>query len=114
MKNTFKNFFHSFFKKIPTMPLKEIINFEKTKINVELMNLTFREGNVSPIELFYISMLIRYFNPEKIFEIGTFDGNTTLQMAINSGNKAKIFTLDIKPEEINTLELPIEEKDRKF
>lgn len=68
-------------------------------------------GNILPLELIFINQLIKFFNPENIFEIGTFDGRTTLNMAANSLEGSKIFTLDLPGDKINNTKLPIAEGD---
>ena len=51
------------------------------------------DGNVNLAELAILSALCRTFRPLSIMEIGTFDGRTTLNLAINTD--ARIFTLDL-------------------
>lgn len=49
-------------------------------------------------------------DPKLIIEIGTFDGRTTLNLAVNSPPKTKIVTLDLPPNEETKFELaPFEE-----
>lgn len=40
-----------------------------------------------------------------IFEIGTFDGRTTLNIALNAPSKCKVYTLDIPPDQETKFEL---------
>ncbi|MFC1904359.1 class I SAM-dependent methyltransferase [Chloroflexota bacterium] len=54
-------------------------------------------GNASYFELYLLSALVRYTKSQSIFEIGTFKGITTLHLAINSDQNARIFTLDLPP-----------------
>ncbi|MHC4133683.1 MAG: class I SAM-dependent methyltransferase [Planctomycetota bacterium] len=56
-----------------------------------------RDGNVSLYELLAICAIVRHRQPQVVLEIGTFDGNTTLQMAQNSPDGARIYTLDLPP-----------------
>lgn len=46
-------------------------------------------------------------------EIGTFDGNTTLQMGLNCPAQATIHTIDLGKEQIDT-QLPMWEEDLKY
>ncbi len=48
-----------------------------------------------PIENTYISTLVSLLNPEKVFEIGTYSGFTTLHFACNSAENATVYTLDL-------------------
>jgi len=57
-----------------------------------------REGNVTLYELSVISAIVSHRRPRVLLEIGTFDGNTTLQMAHNSPEDARIYTLDLPPD----------------
>ncbi|MHC4973663.1 MAG: class I SAM-dependent methyltransferase [Planctomycetota bacterium] len=56
-----------------------------------------RDGNVSLYELLAICAIVRHREPQVVLEIGTFDGNTTLQMAQNSPEGSRIYTLDLPP-----------------
>jgi predicted O-methyltransferase YrrM len=60
-----------------------------------------KPGNVSEQEIFLICTLIKFFKCKNVLEIGTFNGLTTLQMALNSDNDAKIFTIDLPEGEIH-------------
>lgn len=52
-------------------------------------------GDMPISELLLLCRLVRYKQPERIFEFGTFRGQTTLQLALNTN--AKVFTLDLPP-----------------
>ena len=62
---------------------------------IELRVLHWTDGNVSAEELILITKLARLYKPERMFEIGTFDGRTTLNLACNSAPDARIYTLDL-------------------
>ena len=51
-------------------------------------------------------MQVRY-KPQRLFEIGTFNGRTTLNMAANSPGDARVFTLDLPKEQINSTALKL-------
>src|SRR3954452_24030594 len=51
-------------------------------------------GSVSVLETSLLLATLRVLNPKRIFEFGTFLGNTTLNLALNSSEDAKILTLD--------------------
>ncbi len=51
------------------------------------------DGNVNVAELAVLNALCRTLKPKSIMEIGTFDGRTTLNLALNSN--AQVFTLDL-------------------
>jgi predicted O-methyltransferase YrrM len=53
------------------------------------------DGNVSPYEIDVIATLVRAHAPMVLFEIGTFDGRTSLNMAANAPAGAVVYTLDL-------------------
>ncbi len=54
------------------------------------------QGNVSLAEVVILAKLAGGVNPgEEIIEIGTFDGRTSLNMAVNSPESSPLFTLDL-------------------
>jgi predicted O-methyltransferase YrrM len=55
-------------------------------------------GNVSLLETIVLNKIVKQSQPTRLFEIGTFDGRTTLQFAANSGETAHVFTLDLPPD----------------
>lgn len=57
-------------------------------------------GNVRISELAILANAAAGCRPEDhIFEIGTFDGRTTLNLALNSPGPGKVFTLDLPPDQ---------------
>ena len=52
------------------------------------------DGNMAPHELETVASIVATVKPKRIFEIGTFDGRTTLNMALNAPD-AQIYTLDL-------------------
>lgn len=79
---------------IPKVTLSEILPRE---LKAEVLEPDAKDGNVNLAELLVISQLVQLRKPEKIFEIGTFDGRTTLNLAKSSEANAEIFTLDLNP-----------------
>ncbi|MBJ7450047.1 MAG: class I SAM-dependent methyltransferase [Parachlamydiales bacterium] len=86
--------------KIKEVKISEIIkNFEEVKF----FNPFTRDGGVSYLELISICSLVKASKAKHILEIGTFEGNTTLQLALNSTNEAVVHTLDLPPGTIDTV-----------
>lgn len=54
-------------------------------------------GNVSLEELLVLCRLVAARRPQRLFEIGTFDGRTTLNLAANAPADAVVHTLDLPP-----------------
>jgi predicted O-methyltransferase YrrM len=65
------------------------------------------DGNVSERELVTICRLVRAALPHVMFELGTFDGRTTLNLAANSPSDSKVVTLDLPREGIIDAAAPI-------
>jgi predicted O-methyltransferase YrrM len=64
---------------------------------VEMGDLTYRVSNMDPFELYCLSAIARIRKPKTIFELGTYDGTTTLWLA-KTVPDAEVFTLDLPPE----------------
>jgi predicted O-methyltransferase YrrM len=92
-------------KTIPTCNLNKIFpaNLEKGKIQLE--NFLGHWGNVSIEELCKICLIVNYIKPECILELGTYNGMTTLQMALNAPASCITYTLDLPEAIANTLQL---------
>lgn len=81
--------------------------------DVRVKEASWADGNVSLQELILINQLIRSHRPANVFEMGTFDGRTALNMALNLEEGGKIYTLDLPPEEIANVLFPIHAGDSK-
>jgi predicted O-methyltransferase YrrM len=57
------------------------------------------DGNVTLLELVVINALVTRRRPRRLFEIGTFDGRTTLNLAANAADDAIVYTLDLSGSE---------------
>ena len=60
------------------------------------------DGNVTDRELVDICRIVRALEPAKMFEFGTFDGRTTVNMAVNSREDSLVYTLDLPRSGIET------------
>jgi predicted O-methyltransferase YrrM len=69
-------------------------------------------GNASVLELVVLARLVRQFRPHALFEIGTFDGRTTLNLAANSPEDAVVYTLDLPREQLEQTQYEILKTDR--
>ncbi len=72
------------------------------------------DGNISTTEIVVINKLIRTFHPAKVFEIGTFDGRTALNMAANCPPEAEIHTLDLPADKSASTKLRIVPGEEKY
>lgn len=53
--------------------------------------------SMSPSEVMAIGAMVRLLKPERVLEIGTFEGNTTVNLAANAPSDARVYTLDLPP-----------------
>jgi hypothetical protein len=106
----FKVFLFSIFSDINEfhqMAYGRLMDFEQTKFFQQLSshfifaqsNLFNRDVKVTrSMETHFLSTLVKELNPKTIFEIGTYNGFTTLHLAVNSPQSCQIFTLDLPPD----------------
>jgi len=87
---------------LPKIELAELIRNNQP---VKMLEFFCRKGNVSLTELWVINQLIKQFDPKAVFEFGTFDGRTTLNMAANSCENAIVYTIDLPKESMNATKL---------
>jgi predicted O-methyltransferase YrrM len=71
-------------------------------------------GHTTEFELKVISSLVKRHQPKTIFEIGTFEGRTTLNMALNAPPDAQIYTLDLPADGLDAAKLTIEAGERAY
>lgn len=96
---------------LKTIELEELIAGSSSDNQVIIENWVYRQGNVSLYELYCLSSIAKARKPETIFEIGTFDGRTTLHFALNTDRGTKIHTLDLPPGEIENTKLKLDAGD---
>lgn len=72
------------------------------------------DGNVSDRELVVLSSLVRQSNASRIFEIGTFDGRTTRNLAANTAAHGHVWTLDLPRESAAGLIAPIDRREQVY
>jgi predicted O-methyltransferase YrrM len=65
--------------------------------NVPMGDMKYTRWNMDPTEQFFLAALAGQRQPRTIFEIGTFDGSTTLLLA-RAAPEAQIYTLDLPPD----------------
>ncbi len=81
---------------LPQIGLEEIFpSIEEEPINIH--QYAYKTGDMPLLEMAQLCRLVKRKNPKVIFEIGTFEGNTTLHLALNSD--AEVYTLDLPPDD---------------
>lgn len=84
-------------RKIPQKSLKQVFP-EMGNLHCALRvesALETRLGNIDARDLIMISSLCAHLCPKVIFEFGTFDGRTTLHLALNAPANAWVMTIDL-------------------
>ena len=95
--------------RLPIITLAEATQKEQTVLMSEPAII---QGNVSLYELLALNMFVKTFDPATIFEIGTFDGRTTLNFARNCSPNTKIYALDLPKDETSTALLTVARSDQ--
>jgi len=87
--------FQSSRKKLPTVSLEAL--FPGTaRLPIHLERSLPREiGNLTTDELAAMALICQWLKPSVVFEFGTFNGRTTLNLAVNTPEDTKIYTLDL-------------------
>ena len=63
---------------------------------IELDALDPHPGCVRFVELLFLALLLRHTIPQRVFEFGTLQGRTTLNLALNLPETSRIFTLNLR------------------
>jgi hypothetical protein len=77
------------------LPVARLFDLITSRPDVRLQLIGYQDGNVRPVELLTIAAIVSEQKPLCVLEVGTFNGHTTLHMALNSPTDAKIYTLDL-------------------
>jgi predicted O-methyltransferase YrrM len=72
------------------------------------------DGNVTEKELVVLNGLVASSNAKSIFELGTFDGRTTRNLAANAGDTGHVFTLDLPRASAAGLTVPIHVHEERY
>ena len=99
---------------VPTVPAVESEPILRAAGPLEILELAGQNGNVSCLELALLCALARQRRPSEIFEIGTFDGRTTLNLARSAGPEARVWTLDLPAEQAASTAKPLVEGEEIF
>lgn len=92
-------------KLIPTVNLNRVFPCELEKGSIHLESFLGHWGNVSIEELCKICLIVKWLKPRRILEMGTYNGMTTLQMALNAPRDCITYTLDLDPQQAAEIKL---------
>jgi predicted O-methyltransferase YrrM len=97
--------------RIPEIGIDEICPDE---VAIKIHHPEFQSGGVYPIELICLCQIAATFKPQALFEIGTFNGRTTLNLAANTPGSAKLLTLDLPEGAAGATALRVHDRDSKY
>jgi Methyltransferase domain len=101
-------------RELPELPIVQLAELVPAGGLMDVRAIDAVDGNVTERELITICRLVRAAQPRKLFEFGTFDGRTTLNMAVNSPPGATIYTLDLPKDELAIAEGPIHPHELRY
>ncbi len=90
---------------LPKVPLTAILN---ESVPIKVLEPEPANGNIILLELTVLNGLVARLKPSSLFEIGTFDGRTTLNLAANAAPGARVYTLDLPEAEMNQTVYPLD------
>ena len=96
------------------LPKIEIGHVMDNRVLVKVVEPSYVQGNVNLIELMVIDNLIKSSAPKAVFEMGTFDGRTAKNFAVNTDDDCVIYTIDLPDGNPGITRLQIEELDKLF
>ena len=98
----------------PTVPKVAAAEIIRDDVAVALSRIADVAGNITPTELMLIAAFVKQRQPAVCFEIGTFDGRTTENMAANQPADGKCYTLDLPPDGADNAALPLASGDKSY
>lgn len=96
---------------LPTLPQADVTDVVQD-VPIRVREPLAADGNVTLLELTVLDSLVAARRPKRVFEIGTFDGRTTLNLAANVPPGAVVHTLDLPS--AGDPALPVHSDDRPF
>ena len=81
--------------RIPTMNLRDAFPVEIEGGAIRLENFLGHWGNLSVEAVCKLCLIARWLRPRRVLEIGTYNGMTTLQIALNVPDECTVYTLDL-------------------
>lgn len=98
-------------QELPLVPLSKIITTNHVISVAEPISV---QGNVTAYEQISLNNLIKEFAPQVIFEIGTFDGRSTLNFGLNAPEDVHIYTFDLPKETTSKALLNVSDSDQRL
>lgn len=96
------------------LPVIELARLTPADSLIDLRAIDAVDGNVSEKELIAICRIVRAMTPGRLFEFGTFDGRTTLNLAVNAGRAATVHTLDLPRSAVADSAAPLHRHEARY
>ena len=92
----------------PRVPIRELFpTIETEEVRIERVFDRDIVTSLTAKELLVLCSVVRHVRPQRILEIGTFDGNTTRNIAANAPDNARVTTIDLPPDWDGQLGIPV-------
>ena len=98
----------------PQLPRVSIDTLTPDSTRIALAAVDSVDGNVTDRELVSIARLVASRGAKSIFEFGTFDGRTTLNLANNAGPGAQVVTLDLPAGDADSTVAPLHPHETRY
>lgn len=101
-------------RETPALPKVTVESLTPSSTMVQLWALDSVDGNVTDRELLTIARLVVATGAKSLFEFGTFDGRTTLNLAMNAGSDARVWTLDLPASTAGSTAAPLHPHETRY
>lgn len=98
----------------PQLPRVSVDSLTPDSTRIAIAAVESVDGNVTDRELVTIARLVASSGAKTIFEFGTFDGRTTLNLAANAGADARVFTLDLPSGDAASTSAPLHPHETRY
>lgn len=98
----------------PALPRISVDAMVPPGLRPDLRELQAVDGNVTTLELVILAATTRRIAARAVFEIGTFDGRTTVNLAANTATDGVVYTLDLPSVSPTGPALDVDVDDRKY
>lgn len=98
----------------PQLPRVSIDTLTPDSTRITIAAVDSVDGNVTDRELVSIARLVASRGAKSIFEFGTFDGRTTLNLANNAGLDARVVTLDLPASDADSTLAPLHPHETRY
>jgi predicted O-methyltransferase YrrM len=98
----------------PKLPVVQAESIAPEDQPVTILHIEAVDGNVTEKELVILARIVAWRKPMALFEIGTFDGRTTANLAANSPAGSRVITLDLPAESLTALSTALDPRETHY